>query len=160
VSNRAEFLYSLAEKRRRLEQQQQQRNEEENVNGHALSLDNTSSCARVDAKPVDRDVQMKYDIAKNEEGPLRRTVVAAVPETEREGGGEGAVDWKGKGKVREDPVVPRPVTAENHPGLDERLRNIEAHLAVRYGSFHHFRCTESQLIKLVLVSSLFPDAAP
>ena len=84
---------------------------------------------------------MKYDIAKNEEGPLRRTVLAAaVHETGRMDGGEG--DDKGKGKVREDagsglPVVSRPVTGENHPGLDERLRNIEAHLAVRYGSFHY-----------------------
>ena len=96
----------------------------------------------MDAKPVDRDVQMKYDIAKNEEGPLRRTVVVvAVEETERVSGGEG--DVKGKGKSREDPgggplVVSRPVTAENYPGLDERLRNIETHLAVRYGSFYHF----------------------
>lgn len=90
----------------------------------------------MNVKPIDRDVQMKYDIAKNEEGPLRRTVIAVVQETERVGGGEG--DGKGKGKAREDPVGPRPVMAENHPGLDKRLRNIEAYLAVRYGSFHHF----------------------
>jgi len=34
-----------------------------------------TSCARVDAKPIDRDKQIKYDIAKNEAGPLTRTRV-------------------------------------------------------------------------------------
>ena len=55
----------------------------------------------MDAKPVDRDVQIKYDIAGNEEGPLRRTVVAAVHEMVGVGGGKG--DVKGKRKSREDP---------------------------------------------------------
>ncbi len=26
-----------------------------------------------------------------------------------------------------------PVTASRHPGLDERLKNVETHLAMRYG---------------------------
>ena len=34
-----------------------------------------ASCARVDVKPIDRDKQIKYDIAKNEAGPLTRTRV-------------------------------------------------------------------------------------
>src|ERR1700733_4385140 len=34
----------------------------------------SASCARTDARTVDRDVMMKFDIAKNEDGPLRRTL--------------------------------------------------------------------------------------
>ncbi|KJA27620.1 hypothetical protein HYPSUDRAFT_197811 [Hypholoma sublateritium FD-334 SS-4] len=63
ASNRAEFLYSLSEKRRKLQ--------EEGGNPDEALI---SSCARVDAKPVDRDKQMKFDIAKNGEGPLTKTV--------------------------------------------------------------------------------------
>jgi hypothetical protein len=44
-----------------------------------------------------RDLQMKYDIAKDE-GPLRKTINTA-----------------------------------SKTGLDERVRNLETHLAVRYG---------------------------
>jgi hypothetical protein len=104
-SNRNEFLLSLAEKRRR-------------HNAEPLS-----SCARTDAKPVDRDLQMKYDIAKNEEGPLRKTVKLEEPPSRRD-------------------TVDRPAAQEDdegllsnaHPGLDGRLKDIEAHLAVRYGT--------------------------
>lgn len=67
---------------------------------------------------------MKYDIAKNEEGPLRRTVKANVAS-------EPTPDPKGKRKhtAMDDNSVSR----ERHPGLDERLVNVETHLAIRYG---------------------------
>jgi hypothetical protein len=77
---------------------------------------------------------MKYDIAKNDDGPLRRTVRAAAAAAE-----------EGKG---EDPALPAPIarepapTAQRHPGLDERLRNVEAHFAVRYGTRAELRLAE------------------
>lgn len=61
---------------------------------------------------------MKYDIAKNEDGPLRKTLhgrkeLSTAP---TEGGPEQGYDHAGR-----------------ISGLDERLRNIETHLAVQYG---------------------------
>lgn len=86
-----------------------------------------SSCARTDARKIDRDVQMRYDIAKNEEGPLRRT----VGKTFSDG------DGKRKSKMKEEHnslnVEEKDISAERYPGLDERLVNAETHLAVRYG---------------------------
>lgn len=68
-------------------------------------------------KQLDRDLQMKYDIAKNEDGPLRRTM---------------------KGHSRTETAEPSIALSDHsetkdQPALDERLKNIEAHLAVRYG---------------------------
>ncbi len=111
ASNRNEFLLSLAEKRRRL-----------NESGDSAS--SIPSCARTDAKTQNRDLQMKYDIAKNEDGPLRRTLKAAPPDQAlaRTVSGKGAMD------TTED--YP---SAQRYPALDERLQNIETHLAIRYG---------------------------
>ncbi|KAG7443157.1 uncharacterized protein BT62DRAFT_904406 [Guyanagaster necrorhizus] len=76
-----------------------------------------TSCARTDAKTLDRDTQMKYDIAKNEDGPLRRT-------TKKEKG--SVLDEKGKQKVdRADESL-------TNPAVFERIADIEAHLAVHY----------------------------
>ncbi|RDX42722.1 hypothetical protein OH76DRAFT_1362292 [Lentinus brumalis] len=110
ASNRNEFLLSLAEKRRRL-----------NESGDSAS--SIPSCARTDAKTQNRDLQMKYDIAKNEDGPLRRTLKAAPPDQAlaRTISGKGAMD------TTED--YP---SAQRYPALDERLQNIETHLAIRY----------------------------
>ncbi|KAF9241835.1 hypothetical protein BU15DRAFT_87083 [Melanogaster broomeanus] len=102
ASNRAEFLESLAQKRRRL-------------NIDPESTDPIPSCARTDAKHLDRDSQMKYDIAKNEDGPLKRTMKGAAGK-----------DSQGKEKLR------------TPAAMDERLKNIEAHLAVRYGMSRPF----------------------
>ncbi|KAI0075131.1 hypothetical protein K474DRAFT_1452215 [Panus rudis PR-1116 ss-1] len=108
ASNRAEFLLSQAEKRRKLDE-----------DGNSAPV---SSCARTDAKTQNRNIQMKYDIAKNEDGPLRRTVKQSplqnVP-----------ADMK-----RENGMVDQAElhTAERYPALDERLTNIEKHVAVRY----------------------------
>lgn len=136
-------MYSLAEKRRRLNEERGS-----DVNDNAADI---SSCARTDARPIDRDVQMKYDIAKNEEGPLRRTVQMSVAETR----GKSATGVrksrtkksKGKEKVEEEEVkIPPPFknksetgypvyedTADRHPGLAQRVVDIETHLSVRYG---------------------------
>ncbi len=67
-----------------------------------------TSCARTDAKMLNRDTQMKYDIAKNEDGPLRRTMK----------------------KVEEEKAD----EAES-PALSERIANVETHLAVHYGMY-------------------------
>lgn len=82
------------------------------------------SCARTDARTIDRDVQMRYDIAKNEEGPLRRTV--GKPST--------AAEAKGKRNAEQGQHDVEQLTAERYPALDERLVNAETHLAVRYGA--------------------------
>jgi hypothetical protein len=121
ASNRAEFVHTLAEKRR----QRQLDNDDSPMTD--------ISCARVDAKPLDRDVQMKYDIAKNEEGPLSRTVKQPAPSNSAKG--------KQKAESRMDAKVnvwqsEYDLASDRHPGLDERLSNIESHLAVRYGMFH------------------------
>jgi len=63
---------------------------------------------------------MKFDIAKNEEGPLRRTL---------------KVEMKSENNRTTDKIIEGDhlVTASRHPGLDERLENLETHLAMRYG---------------------------
>jgi hypothetical protein len=63
---------------------------------------------------------MKYDIAQNEEGPLRKTVSAKRDESVE------------KGEVRISTDVP---TAKRHPEIDGRIHNLEEHLAIRYGVF-------------------------
>jgi hypothetical protein len=71
---------------------------------------------------VDRDVMMKFDIAKNEEGPLRRTLKVEVKHEN---------DRSTDKTIESDHLV----TANRHPGLDERLKLLETHLAMRYGEF-------------------------
>lgn len=106
ASNRSEFLQSIAEKRRRLDIR-------EDVD------DTIPSCARTDTKQLDREVQMKYDIAKNEDGPLRRTV-------------QGVNRKEAQEKLV---ALSDGSESKDHPAFDERLKNIEAHLAVRYVCF-------------------------
>jgi hypothetical protein len=68
---------------------------------------------------------MKFDIAKNEEGPLRRTLTVEV---------------KAENHTPTDERADKSslVTASRQPGLDERLKNLETHLAMRYGTlFNH-----------------------
>lgn len=85
---------------------------------------------------------MKYDIAKNEEGPLRRTTnTNANANTSDNASGLDAT----KCEVGEDMSAnmgvgvgadgKESVTAERYPPLDERLKNLETHLAVRYGTY-------------------------
>ena len=134
-----------------------------------------SSCARVDAKPVDRDKQMKYDIAKNGEGPLTKTVKQPGPnpspssvldsqqipsslaQEKKRKIGDLDLDQpaeasktkskrsKGKGKDKEketagevldeedEETIETRLTADDMPAVNERLKNIEEHLALRYG---------------------------
>ncbi|KDR67590.1 hypothetical protein GALMADRAFT_147122 [Galerina marginata CBS 339.88] len=204
ASNRAEFLHSLAEKRLKLAKSIG----EENGQGREGSKEHeVTSCARVDAKPIDRDKQITYDIAKYGEGPLTKTVKSGVapdpgvpptsgppavspdpplpvqfpialvtpkvtntagtnsrlPRKRKFGdldGGDAEAQHetrqgklkstrKGKGRAKADddepasPAEPRPdgdgeeralsmATAAKHPGIDERLKSLEEHLAIRY----------------------------
>jgi hypothetical protein len=85
------------------------------------------SCARTDAKPLNRDLQMRYDIAKNEEGPLRRTINTKVK--------MDPSPTPAPTNIKVEPSDEDRMTPEKYPGLDERVRNIETHLAVRYGAY-------------------------
>jgi hypothetical protein len=128
ASNRTEFLYSPTQKRKRI-----------NEAASALSPDLHSStavhwsCARTDAKYVDRDVQMKYDIAKNEEGPLRKTVKLLTPvandKPQAEVEGNTCADEAVRKQKKDDGAT----TLDQHSVLDERFSNIETHLSIRYG---------------------------
>ncbi|PSR73210.1 hypothetical protein PHLCEN_2v10931 [Hermanssonia centrifuga] len=116
ASNRNEFLLSLPEKRRRLEES----------GLYDANNGPIASCARTDAKTQNRDLQMKYDIAKNEDGPLRKTMKS------HDDGIAAKTDVPLVVKAEEAESV---ITGERYPAFDERLRNLEAHLAVRYGTW-------------------------
>ncbi|KAI0645795.1 hypothetical protein C8Q79DRAFT_1071341 [Trametes meyenii] len=116
ASNRKEFLLSLAEKRRRL-----------NENGDFAPLEPSPSCARTDAKTQNRDLQMKYDIAKNEDGPLRRTLKSET--VDESSGASGSTTHAPSGSTNDSNDCP---SAGRYPALDERLQDIEKHLAIRY----------------------------
>lgn len=88
------------------------------------------TCARTDAMPVNRDVQMKYDVARNEGGPLRRTVRSEQNHGDAEN--KPALE-KGKGKAVTVSDGDN-TTLQKHPGFGERFANLEEHLAVRYGT--------------------------
>ncbi|KAF8482681.1 hypothetical protein DFH94DRAFT_728931 [Russula ochroleuca] len=98
----------------------------------------SASCARTDSRTVDRDVMMKFDIAKNEEGPLRRTLKVEMK------------DENNRPTDKGDHLV----TANRHPGLDERLKNLETHLAMRYvpsppaSLLHRIKFVEDHIIQL------------
>jgi len=99
--------------------------------GHDEEGDGSS--ARTSTINVDRDVQMKYDIAKNPEGPLGRTMHGKLTKPDprqAEGQGSGGVlssMLKDTLSTHATPTMPR------HPGLQERFDNIEDHLRIRWG---------------------------
>ena len=62
----------------------------------------------------------KFDIVKNEKDPLRRT-----PKVEMKNENNSPADKTTEGDHF--------VSAGRHPGLDERLKFLETHLAMRYG---------------------------
>jgi hypothetical protein len=76
---------------------------------------------------------MKYDVAQNDEGPLRKTL--AENQTKNGKSREKAQT----SKVNAVDVPADLPTAEKHPGLNERITNLEAHLAVKYGTCYRPR---------------------
>jgi hypothetical protein len=172
LSNRAEFLQTLSEQKRALI--------DSSSTVIAPEVEQLSSCARVDAKTIDRAKQIKYDIMKNEDGPLTRTASIKPPASDSavatqslsESAGfasstsairrSSPVDEVPRKRRRlgdvQDPAKHRPkfTTTEGDPpvllpqksqdetdgisptfivsAIDERIRNIEEHLSVRYGT--------------------------
>lgn len=141
ASNRAEFLSSLAERRKR---QRVIEGGDGDDSAHSTFIESSvpmdldiggKTCARVDAKAINRDAQMKYDIAKDDCGPLSRSAKAGL--------------LSEKGKMKSSPLevegtetkpktiikqeFDEDVPSTRYPGLDERLKNIEGHIAVRFG---------------------------
>lgn len=86
----------------------------------------SSSAARVDAKIIDRDSMMKFDVAKNDDGPLRRTVQASSDIKSEDDDPSSASEGN-----------PAERHTSQHRGVDERLKNLEEHLAIRYGKSSH-----------------------
>ena len=116
ASNRAEFLHTHRRLHNGEASEVLRPSEGEGESDEVES----ASCARTDARTVDRDVMMKFDIAKNEEGPLRRTL---------------KVEMRNENNRPADKTIEgdHSVPASRHPGLDERLKILETHLAMRYG---------------------------
>jgi hypothetical protein len=134
TSNRTEFLSSLAERRKRQREDEDGDSSQSIDSSSDIGSQKTRTCARVDAKLIDRDVQMKYDIAKDDWGPLSRSAKA------------GLLSDKGKILLEAETMETKPKTTikreiEDHPALDERLKNIGDHIAVRFGMFHFCVCT-------------------
>jgi hypothetical protein len=83
---------------------------------------------------------MKYDIAKNNDGPLSRTMKATPNDNRPKGKEEGlptAIAPETLAMSTEE-ILRRAqdeesVTSARYPALYGRLNNIETHLAVRYG---------------------------
>lgn len=83
---------------------------------------------------------MKYDIAKNNDGPLSRTMKATPNDSCAKGEEDGlpttiepatlAMSTKEILRRAQDEES---VTSARYPALDDRLSNIETHLAVHYG---------------------------
>ncbi|GJJ06296.1 hypothetical protein Clacol_000487 [Clathrus columnatus] len=90
----------------------------------------TPTCARTDAIPINRDAQIKYDIAKNEHGPLTRTYKPGRNSENQQYRRTNEAIIIGKA-VSKPPETEQP-TLQKHPGLAERFSNFEDHLAVRY----------------------------
>ncbi|KAH8107894.1 hypothetical protein BXZ70DRAFT_913118 [Cristinia sonorae] len=123
ASNRNEFLLTLAEKRKKLEEDAKARQVAVDIDEHI------PSCARTDAKTQNRDLQMKYDIAKNEDGPLRKTMKTGVPAEAAVMSSQQPAKGTTRNQAHSSDEVP---TADRYPAFDERLQNVETHLAVRY----------------------------
>lgn len=78
-SNRGEFLQTLADKNRASTSEILAPTVDSSSTSKGTDMQEHSSCARVDAKTIDRANQIKYDIMKNEDGPLTRISSTEVP---------------------------------------------------------------------------------
>ena len=137
ASNRKEFLLSAAERQQlRAEAASGETPLSEDVTMSSAEAD--LSCARTDARPLNRDVQMKYDIAKNEDGPLKKTMKSMIPPAGT------STDRTKKRLGSSVHSSTSPVTLEKHPGLAERFENLENHLAVKYGKLEASICIFSK----------------
>jgi hypothetical protein len=136
ISNKAEFLVERR-KRRQVEE-----DGDDSSSAHSTSLLDLSdaigldiavkTCARVDTKAIDRDAQMKYDIAKDDCGPLSRSAKAGLlSENGKMKSSPNRAETKPKTTIKQE--IDEEVFSTRYPGLDERLKIIEDHIAVRFG---------------------------
>jgi hypothetical protein len=181
-SNRAEFLQSLAEKRQAPTAGTSDQTSSSTTNDEETQ--ENFSCARVDAKTIDRAKQIKYDIMKNEDGPLKGTasikpssdpavmaqnpsesVTVASSSTSSANHRSSPLDEprlplrkkrrlahvedssKNSSKTEgQPPVLSLPqniqdgtgaISSALEPAIDDRIRSIEDHLSIRYGTIAH-----------------------
>lgn len=109
-------------------------NEEHSADTTLLNELGSSSSARTSAIKVDRDVQMKYDTAKNPDGPLGRTMQGESQKLDAR-----AAPGQGSGGVISDMLTtalasPRTPTLARHPGFQERFANVEKHLKIQWST--------------------------
>ncbi|KAB5588403.1 Rpr2 domain-containing protein [Ceratobasidium theobromae] len=101
----------LADVRLRVDQS----NRDEFVHRKPRRESGPNGSARTDAVKLNRDIQMKYDIVKNQDGPLGKTMKNAG----------GSVNVNVSGTRISSPENP-------NTAFNERFQAIETHLAVRY----------------------------
>ncbi|KAL1925736.1 uncharacterized protein VTP21DRAFT_619 [Calcarisporiella thermophila] len=86
----------------------------------SATANETVTCARTDAQEINRNIQMKLDVVHNEDGPLARSHVSSDQYVGTQASSVG----------------------ESKSGVDERLRNIEEHLNIRFARGQHFTIPE------------------
>ncbi|CAO3588261.1 unnamed protein product [Absidia cylindrospora] len=77
------------------------------------------TCARADAREINRNIQMKFDIVNNEDGPLARSLISSSATTDEQRSSNTTDNQK-----RNDQVATEV--------MEERLGNLEAHLNVQF----------------------------
>ncbi|ORZ21554.1 hypothetical protein BCR42DRAFT_407804 [Absidia repens] len=77
------------------------------------------TCARADAREINRNIQMKFDIVNNEDGPLARSLISSSATTDDQRSSNATDNQK-----RNDQVATEV--------MEERLGNLEAHLNVQF----------------------------
>lgn len=113
---REEIESSMVDFMAKKREQINESNRQEFTNGRAEQGDSDSlalvddGCARVDARKLNRTIQMKLETVKNE------ALTKTNPKTSQQ---------------MSDPNVPT-------SGLDERLKNIQTHLNLRIGTLHMY----------------------
>jgi hypothetical protein len=83
------------------------------------------TCARTDAREIDRSIQMKFDVVNNEDGPLARSLVTSANHVS-----VGSTVHKGS-------------------GAEERLQNMEQHLNIVYKNNSRDSFTLFQRMKII-----------
>ncbi|KAI9308629.1 hypothetical protein BJ944DRAFT_259859 [Cunninghamella echinulata] len=75
------------------------------------------TCARADAREINRNIQMKFDIVNNEDGPIARSLVSNTTQS------SSSTNTNNNNNNN---------IMNNHIIVDERLKNIESHLNVQF----------------------------
>ncbi|KAI8981482.1 hypothetical protein BDB01DRAFT_794236 [Pilobolus umbonatus] len=88
-------------------------NRTEFLNRHDPAAEDVT-CARTDAREINRNIQMKFDIVNNEDGPLARSLVAYNDSKAEANDNKNTTD------------------STTSVDMEERLTNIEDHLNVKY----------------------------